>query len=128
MSSKSTPNTSSASKKVLRSNSSSFTLCDIEKLIALSEERIITHVNKQFRALTEKTEALENTINSVKAVQVQQEADIEQIKILIVNQQQQIEAYEDRERRCNLIIIHDYIRYLSFKARSTAFTVLYFLL
>ena len=104
MSGKSTPNAPAASKKSLRSSSSSFALCDIEKLIAESEERIINHVNKKFSALTEKVGALEEVIKAVKAVQVQQESDIERIKEIVVTQQHQIEMYEEKERRCNVII------------------------
>ena len=104
MSNKSTPNAPPAPKKSLRSSSTSITLCDIEKLIAESEERIISHVNKKFNALTEKVGALEQSINTVKAVQVQQESSIERIKEIIVNQQHQIESYEERERKCNVII------------------------
>ena len=104
MSSKSTPNAPTASKKSLRSSSTSFTLCDIEKLIADSEERIINHVNKKFTALTEKVGALEDAISAVKAVQMQQESDIERIKEIVVTQQHQIEMYEEKERRCNVIV------------------------
>ena len=40
----------------------------------------------------------------MKAVQVQQETDIAKIKQVIVAQQHQIEAYEERERCSNLIL------------------------
>lgn len=87
-----------------RQNSSAFSLLDIQKLIAESEERVIAHVNKKFDALSSKIDSLETSIANVKAVQVQQEADICHIKDILVKQQNQIEAYEDRERRCNLVI------------------------
>ena len=54
--------------------------------------------------LNEKIEAVESTIKSIKAVQMQQETDISHIKEVIANQQRQIESYEEKERKCNLII------------------------
>ena len=92
------------SKTVTRKNSSSFTLLDIQKLITESEERLIAHVNKRFDTLSGKIESLEKSIKEVKAVQVQQETDIAKIKQVIADQQHQIEAYEERERCCNLIL------------------------
>lgn len=91
-------------KTVTRKNSASFTLLDIQKLITESEERLIAHVNKRFDTLSAKVESLENSIKEVKAVQIQQETDIAKIKDIIVDQQHQIEAYEERERCCNLIL------------------------
>ena len=95
---------SPAKKTITRQNSSTFTLLDIQKLIAESEERVIAHVNKKFDDLSSKIDCLEESIAAVKAVQVQQEADIAHMKDILVSQQTQIEAYEDRERRCNLVI------------------------
>ena len=60
-------------------------------------------MNEKFDLLTSKITHLESVITEVKAVQVQQETDLSRIKDVIANQQSQIEAYEDRERRCNLI-------------------------
>lgn len=99
------PNNSPANSKTLtRQNSSTFTLLDIQKLIADSEQRVIAQVNKKFDALSSKIDAIEASITSIKAVQTQQETDISNIKDVVLQQQIQIEAYEDRERRCNLII------------------------
>lgn len=104
----------SLSKRNLRKNSStipnqspnqsSFTLLDIQKLISESEERIKKHVNEKFEILTEKISSLEASVTEIKAVQVAQEADIVSIKKLIVDQQCHIEAFEERDRQCNLII------------------------
>lgn len=91
-------------KMNLRSNSNSFTLLDIQKLIAESEERIINQFTKRFDVLSEKVASIEHAITEVKAVQIQQEADIDTIKSIIVAQQRQIEGYEERERKCNLVI------------------------
>lgn len=91
-------------KKTTRQNSASFTLLDIQKLIAESEARVIAHVNDRFDALASKIDSLEAAVTAVKAVQAQQETDIARIKELIVSQQSQIEASEERERRCNIII------------------------
>jgi hypothetical protein len=79
-------------------------LLDIQKLIADSEQRVIAHVNKKFEALSAKIDSLETSITAIKAVQAQQETDIANIKEVVTQQQFQIEALEDRERRCNLII------------------------
>lgn len=54
--------------------------------------------------MTSKIESLESAVTAVKATQVQQETDIFRIKDLIAKQQHQIEAHEERERRCNLVI------------------------
>ena len=91
----------SASRK---SSSSSFTLLDIKKLISESEERIISHVNQKFDELSSKIDALETAVTQVKAVQVQQEADINRIKDLIAAQQHQIEMCQEKERECNLML------------------------
>jgi hypothetical protein len=99
------PNNSPVPGKTLtRQNSTSFTLLDIQKLIAESEQRVVAHVNKKFEALSTKIDNLEASITAIKAVQAQQETDISNIKEVVVQQQLQIEAFEDRERRCNLII------------------------
>lgn len=87
-----------------RKNSASFTLLDIQKLIAESEERVIEHVNKRFDALASKIDSLESTVRAVKAVQVQQGKDMDHIKELILNQQHQMEAFEEKDRRCNLVV------------------------
>ena len=94
----------SVTKKSLRKNSSSFTLLDIQKLIAESKERIISHVNNKFEQLCAKIETLETSVKEVKAVQIQQETDIMTIKEVVAHQQSQIEQYEERARQCNLII------------------------
>jgi hypothetical protein len=109
----------SSPKITTRKNSSSFTLIDIQKLVSESEERLIAflqksikeseerlvaHVDKRLDALATKIESIENSMAEVKGVQVQQEADIAKIKEIIVAQQHQIEAYEDRERCCNLML------------------------
>ena len=98
-------------KKSLRKNSvpqatsePSFSLADIQKLISQSEERIIKHVNERFDVLTAKIVNLETAITEVKAVQVQQKSCLSHIKEIIVQQQSQIEAHEERSRRCNLIL------------------------
>lgn len=99
-------------KRSLRKNSvqtptcgsSTFTLADIQRLIAESEERIKTHVEEKFDLLCLKMSNIENAITEIKAVQVQQESDISHIKEVIATQQQQIESFEERERRNNLII------------------------
>lgn len=97
-------------KKNLRSNASntppstvSFTLLDIQKLIADSERRMTALIKEKFEGLSEKVGALEKAITAVKAVQVQQETDIGRIKELLYKQQVQIEAFEERDRRCNLV-------------------------
>ena len=102
----------SLTKRNLRKNSSSsstpspasFTLLDIQKLIAESEERIKRHVNEKFDSLTEKISSLEASITDIKAVQVQQESDIQVLKNAVANQQCQIESFEEKERQCNLIV------------------------
>jgi hypothetical protein len=91
-------------KKNLRSNSSSFSLLDIQKLIAESEERIIKQFNIKFDLLSEKIALIESAMSEVKMVQVQQGSEIENIKNIIVSQQHQIENYEENERKCNLVI------------------------
>ena len=109
--SSSPPSAAAEKRKSLRKNSasnpspkpSSFSLADIQKLISESEERIIHHVNEKFDLLTSKITNLETAIQEVKAVQVQQESDLSRIKNIIAGQQHQIEAFEERERRCNLI-------------------------
>lgn len=95
---------SPAVAKNLRSNSNSFTLLDIQNLIAESEARIIKQFNKRFDDLSERVASIEHAISEVKAVQVQQENDMDNIKTIIVAQQRQIEAFEERERKCNLVI------------------------
>lgn len=95
---------SPAKSVITRRNSSTFTLADIQRLIAESEERVIAHVNRKFEALSSKLETLETALMEVKAVQVSQEGDITHMKDVIVRQQHQLEAFEERERRCNLII------------------------
>ena len=75
------PNNSPANSKTLtRQNSSTFTLLDIQKLIADSEQRVIAQVNKKFDALSSKIDAIEASFTSIKAVQAQQETDISNIK------------------------------------------------
>ena len=92
------------SKKNAKSNPPALTLQDVRKLLAESEERIIMTVNSKFEALCSKIDKLDSAVNEIKAIQVHQEAEIENIKTVIVKQQQQIEAFEERERQCNLII------------------------
>ena len=92
---------SSASKKKAEP---SFTLLDIQKLMSASEEKIISHVNNKIDELSTKIGALESAVTQIKAVQVQQESDLNVIKDIIVGQQYQIEACEERERECNLMI------------------------
>lgn len=81
-----------------------FTLLDIQKLISDSEARIISHVNEKFEELSAKICSLEMSVVEIKSVQSLQGADIHQIKEVIAGQQKQIEAFEERERKQNLIL------------------------
>lgn len=63
----------------------------------------MSFIKEKFDGLAQKIGDLEKTINTVKAVQAQQEGDISHIKKLLCKQQMQIEAFEERDRRCNLI-------------------------
>ena len=80
------------------------TLQDFKKLLSESEERVISKFNAKIDTLLSKVTALESAINDVKAVQVQQEMCIAQMKDVIAEQQGRIEAFDERERRCNLIV------------------------
>ena len=65
----------------------SCSLLEFKNLLLESEERVISKLNAKIDALIEKVSAVESAINDIKAVQVQQEMDIEKIKDLIVSQQ-----------------------------------------
>ena len=80
------------------------TLQDFRKLLAESEARVISKVNEKFDALMTKVSALESSISEIKAVQTQQEMNMDAIRDVIASQQRQIEAFDARERRCNLIV------------------------
>ena len=80
------------------------TLHDFKKLLAESEERVVAKFSAKIDTLLDKVSALESAINDIKAAQVQQEMDIVQIKDVILAQQRQIEAYDEHERRGNLVI------------------------
>ena len=97
------PNSTPPVKTVTRQNSASFTLLDIQKIIAESEERITANVNRKFDILSAKIDSLETALSEVKAVQVRQESDMAHIKEIIVSQQHQIEVFEERKRNKNLI-------------------------
>ena len=112
-----------AKKVMTRLTSSSVTLLDIEKLIAASEERIISHLNKKLDALTERVASMEHSMKEIKAVQVQQESDIDRIKDILCKHQRQFEKHEESFRQYNLIFSNipeedvtvdgDYVRTLS---------------
>ncbi|MEL7308800.1 MAG: hypothetical protein AAGK05_13650 [Pseudomonadota bacterium] len=59
---------------------------------------MMSFIKEKFDGLAQKIGDLVKTITTVKAVQAQQEGDISHIK-----QQLQIEDFEERDRRCNLI-------------------------
>lgn len=80
------------------------TLQDFKKLLSESEERVISNINAKIDILLNRVSSLESAITDIKAVQVQQEMSIAHIKDVIVEQQRQIEAFDERERRCNLIV------------------------
>ena len=80
------------------------TLQDFKKLLCESEERVIATFNAKIEILLDKVSSLESAITDIKAVQAQQEMSITSIKDVIVEQQRQIEAFDERERKCNLIV------------------------
>ena len=94
---------SPTAKKITRQSSSSVSLLDIEKLIAASEERIISHLSRKIDALTERVASMEHSIKEIKAVQVQQESDIDRIREILCQHQLQVEKHEETFRQHNLI-------------------------
>lgn len=80
------------------------TLQDFKKLTAEMEARIVSKFSEKIDALMKKVSDIESSITEIKAVQAQQETDIDIIKDIIASQQRQIESFEIRERRCNLIV------------------------
>ena len=82
----------------------SCSLLEFKNLLLESEERVISKLNAKIDALIEKVSAVESAINDIKAVQVQQEMDIDKIKDLIVTQQTHIEWLDERSRGCNLMV------------------------
>lgn len=81
----------------------SITLQEFRKLLVESEERVLAKVSEKFDALIAKVSALEASIEQIKVVQVSQQTELATIKDVIATQQRKIEAYEERENKCNLI-------------------------
>ena len=81
----------------------SFTLLDVQRLLEQCEERITAKLGSKLDLLTKKVDAIETSLSEVKAVQAQQEADITRIKEILVEQQHQVEAFEERARMDKLI-------------------------
>ena len=80
------------------------TLQQFKKILAESEDRIISKLGERIDVLATKVSALEASVLEIKAVQAQQEANMDTIRDIIASQQRQIEHFDARERCCNLIV------------------------